>query len=177
MPFFSRRSDAEEDEVVPVEPAAPVEEPKKHGFFSRGGRDASPTPSSRTATTRSSIHTTPAHDEGAVARGGGGSSIFRRSTDASGRRSLLQRSFGNGNDMVEMDPSIVAARERVMSAENAERDADKALEEARRSVIEAREHVRRLEIEAKEEARRAKIKAYHAREVSKRGKALGRHDA
>lgn len=61
-----------------------------------------------------------------------------------------------------------------MGAEAAERDADRALELARREVREAREEVKRLEIEAKEEARRAKIKAYHAKEVSKRGKALGR---
>jgi vacuolar-type H+-ATPase subunit H len=73
-----------------------------------------------------------------------------------------------------MDPSIVQARERVMNAETAEREADRALESARIRVREAREEVRRLELEAKEEARRAKIKQYHAREVSKRGKQLGR---
>lgn len=61
-----------------------------------------------------------------------------------------------------------------MSAETAEREADRALELARREVKDAREEVKRLEFEAKEEARRAKIKAYHAKEVSKRGKALGR---
>ena len=61
-----------------------------------------------------------------------------------------------------------------MSAETAEKEADRALELARREVKDAREEMKRLEIEAKEEARRAKIKAYHAKEVSKRGKALGR---
>lgn len=73
-----------------------------------------------------------------------------------------------------MDPSIVQARERVLNAENAEREADRALEAARMHVREAREEVKRLEIEAAEEAKRAKIKQYHAREVSKRGKQLGR---
>lgn len=73
-----------------------------------------------------------------------------------------------------MDPSIVTARERVMGAEAAEKEADRALQAARESVAAARADVRRLEEEAKEEARRAKIKQYHAREVSKRGKALGR---
>jgi hypothetical protein len=73
-----------------------------------------------------------------------------------------------------MDPSIVQARERVLGAENAERDADRALESARLRVREAREEVKRLELEAKEEARLAKIKQHHAREVSKRGKQLGR---
>ena len=49
------------------------------------------------------------------------------------------------------DASIVAARERVASAEAAERDADRALIQARTAVKEAREHVRRLEKEAAEE--------------------------
>lgn len=61
-----------------------------------------------------------------------------------------------------------------MSAEAAEREADRALELARREVREAREEVKRIEIEAKEEARRAKIKAYHAKDIGRRGKALGR---
>lgn len=73
-----------------------------------------------------------------------------------------------------MDPSIVQARERLTSAEAAEKEADKALVIARREVREAREEAKRLEIEAKEDARRAKVKSFHAKEVSKRGKALGR---
>jgi hypothetical protein len=117
-----------------------------------------------------SYHTSPTGSH----HGGGG--VFRRSTDASnnsGRKSLLARSFGHGNN-VEMDPSIVQARERVLSAETAEREADRALEAARNHVREARAEVKRLELEAAEEAKRAKIKQYHAREVSKRGKQLGR---
>lgn len=66
------------------------------------------------------------------------------------------------------------ARERVMGAEAAEHEADRALNAARIQVREAREEVKRLEIEAKEEARLAKIKQHHAAEVSKRGKQLGR---
>lgn len=88
---------------------------------------------------------------------------------------MLQRTFGHGNTTnPDIDPSIVQARERVMQAETAERDADRALESARIRVREARADVKRLELEAAEEARRAKIKQYHAREVSKRGKQLGR---
>ena len=72
------------------------------------------------------------------------------------------------------DPSISAARERVMSAEMAEREADKALMTARAAVREAREQVKRLEREAEEEARLAKIKQKQAANISKRGQMLGR---
>jgi hypothetical protein len=72
------------------------------------------------------------------------------------------------------DPSIANARARVMSAEAAEREADKALVAARASVRQAREEVKRLELEAAEEARLAKIKQGQAASLSKRGKALGR---
>ena len=58
------------------------------------------------------------------------------------RRGLLHR---------HEDPSIVTARERVLSAEAAERDADRALVQARAAVREAREHIKRLEREAAEE--------------------------
>lgn len=96
-------------------------------------------------------------------------------TSPSRHRSVLQRTFGHGNTSnPDIDPSIIQARERVMQAETAERDADRALESARIRVREARAEVKRLELEAAEEARRAKIKQYHAREVSKRGKQLGR---
>ncbi|KAF3396607.1 hypothetical protein DPV78_007414 [Talaromyces pinophilus] len=72
------------------------------------------------------------------------------------------------------DPSISAAREQVVLAETAERDADRALVAARQAVRDAREHVKRLEAEAKEEARLAKIKQDQARSISKRARPLGR---
>jgi hypothetical protein len=72
------------------------------------------------------------------------------------------------------DPTILAARERVMHAEAAERDADRALAAARVAVKEAREHIKRLEREAAEEARLARIKQDQARSMTKRGKGLGR---
>lgn len=59
------------------------------------------------------------------------------------RRGLLRRG--------DADPSIRAAHDRVLSAEAAEREADKALLNARAMVKEAREHVKRLEREAAEE--------------------------
>ncbi|KAK2006767.1 hypothetical protein LZ32DRAFT_663370 [Colletotrichum eremochloae] len=179
MPFFGggRREPSPE----PVrEPTPPPPEPRRHGLFG-SRRDPSPTPTTRTsATSRSSLssttyHTSPDGGHHNGTGGGGVGGVFRRSTDvSSGRRGILHK-FGGAGGAVEMDPSIVQARERVMSAEAAEKEADRALLAARESVAAARAEVRRLEDEAKEEARRAKIKQYHAREVSKRGKALGRH--
>lgn len=61
-----------------------------------------------------------------------------------------------------------------MGAEQAEMQADRALDAARRQVRDARDHVKMLEEEAREDARRAKIKQTQAKEVSKRGKHLGR---
>lgn len=49
------------------------------------------------------------------------------------------------------DASIVAARDRVIRAEVAEKDADKALLEAKARTREAREHTKALEREAAEE--------------------------
>ena len=164
MPFFSRSS---EPAHQPAPQPVYEEPPKRHGLF---GRHRSPSPT----------HTNSSHGSHGSARNVSAdrdhNGAYRRSTDASnnsGRRGLLQRTFGNGNH-ADMDPSILAARERVMSAENAEREADRALYAARESVREAREHVRRLELEAQEEARRAQIKSKQAKEMSKRGKQLGR---
>lgn len=75
---------------------------------------------------------------------------------------------------MEMDPSIVAARERVIGAEAAEAEADRALAVARTHVRDAREQMRVLQEELKEDARRAKIKQHQAHDISKRGKGLGR---
>ena len=65
------------------------------------------------------------------------------SVHSASRRGLLHRNDG--------DPSIKAAHDRVLNAEAAEKEADKALLHARAMVKEAREHVRRLEQEAAEE--------------------------
>lgn len=170
MPFFSRREP--EEELPPPEPYHEEERKRGPGLLSslRRDRDPSPTPTTSTQATDSTrrtsttYRTSPTHNDGA-------SSIFSRSTSTSTRGGGLLRKFGANE---ELDPSIIQARERMMSAETAEREADRALELARREVKDAREEVKRLEVEAKEEARRAKIKAYHAKEVSKRGKALGR---
>ncbi|KAI1183213.1 hypothetical protein F5B17DRAFT_146408 [Nemania serpens] len=154
MPFFSSR----QPEEHVVEEPAPLPE-KRHGLF--GSRHRSPSPTSVAQTRTSS---TSSRQSDAV-------------SNPSRHRSVLSRTFGHGNSTnPDIDPSILQARERVMAAEIAERDADRALAAARLQVRDARAEVKRLEVEAAEEARRAKIKQYHAKEVSKRGKQLGRHD-
>jgi len=70
----------------------------------------------------------------------------------------------------------VTARERLLSAEVAEREADRALAQARVAVREARENIKRLEKEAAEEARLARKKQDTAKSLSNRGKHLGRHE-
>jgi len=74
------------------------------------------------------------------------------------------------------DPSIIAARERVIQAEVAEKEADRALLEAKAASRSAREQTKILEREAAEEARLAKQKQHAARGITKRGKLLGKHD-
>ncbi len=149
--LFSRRAD-------PVPQPQPVQDApsRKHSLFGSRRHSPGPAPSTATRSARSSVSTA-SSDRNSSHRGG-----------------LLHRSFGNGNRDDEMDPSIIQARERVLGAETAEREADRALMAARESTREAREHVRRLELEAREDARRARIKQHHAKEVSKRGKQLGR---
>ena len=163
MPFFgSRNSDPE---PAPVQPAPPPPAEKKHGLFHRSHNSTDTSPVSRDSSLSSDGHHHNQRTSGTYAHS---------TTSTSGRHSLLSRSHGHGSRGDEIDPSISAARERVMGAEAAEKDADRALAEARRRVRDAREHVKRLEEEAREEARRAMIKQEQAREVSKRGKGLGR---
>ncbi|CAK7274421.1 hypothetical protein SEPCBS57363_006156 [Sporothrix epigloea] len=172
MPFFSRNIEPEE-ETVPTHHEPDQAEMKRGGIFGSRRRDPSPASTTATAKTAQTGHThNRRHSDLSSVNSNGNGSISSRTGS---HRSFLHRSFGQGNDN-DLDPSIVTARERVLSAETAERVADRALENARREVREARDLVKRLEIEAKEEARKAKIKQNYAREVSRRAKPLGRHD-
>ncbi|KAJ5668716.1 hypothetical protein N7462_009786 [Penicillium macrosclerotiorum] len=110
----------------------------------------------------------PRHGHSFFGRKSSGSSISSgsSSTRNSRHRSILHRS--------PLDPSIKAAQERVVLAETAEKEADKALMASKKAVKDARDHVKHLEREAAEEARLAKIKQSHAKSISKRAKPLGR---
>ena len=166
MPFFGSRHSPEPAPVQAAPAPAPPPE-KKHGLFHRSHNSTDTSPISRNSSLSSDGH----HNSN---RRTSGNYAASSTTSTSGRGSLLSRSHGHGSRGDEIDPSIAAARERVMSAEAAEKDADRAMAEARRRVRDAKEHVKRLEEEAREEARRAMIKQEQAREVSKRGKGLGR---
>ncbi|KAF3902716.1 hypothetical protein AA313_de0202139 [Arthrobotrys entomopaga] len=138
-----------------------------------------------TAPQRSSTMNSRHSSEGSPRRGG---SIFSRhrhdresSPDSVGTRqngSIRGTGGGSGffhrND--QEDASIAGARQRVIDAEVAERDADRALMAARQAVKHARDHVKSLELEAKEEARLAKLKQKAAGDISRRAKPLGKHD-
>ncbi|EHA46475.1 hypothetical protein MGG_02581 [Pyricularia oryzae 70-15] len=164
MPLFSRHEPPKEEVVV----QEPVRQ-ERRGLFGRK-RSVSPVPTARrTSRERGGLFNRRRRsvDTNSV------SSMSTASTSASPprrRSTLLSRRHGDTTD-----PSILAARERIMGAEEAERQADRALDIARREVRDARDQILALEREAKEQARLAKIKEQGAREVSKRGKALGRH--
>jgi hypothetical protein len=71
------------------------------------------------------------------------------------------------------DPAITSARQRVIDAESAEREADRALMTARNAVAEAKAIVKRLEQEAAEEARLARVKQEQAAKLGQRAHPLG----
>ncbi|KAJ6257437.1 hypothetical protein Dda_7221 [Drechslerella dactyloides] len=116
-------------------------------------------------------------------RGGSIFSRHRHDRDSSPesldtRRTNSTRGSGNGmfHRNGHEDASIAGARQRVIDAEVAERDADRALMAARAAVKDARGQVKALELEAKEEARLAKLKQRAAGDISKRARPLGKHD-
>ncbi|KAK7473251.1 hypothetical protein VKT23_001349 [Stygiomarasmius scandens] len=147
MPLFKSHS------PPPAEPPTRSDtQSRRHGFFGR--RNSSDESSLGRA---SSTHTAQTSNSTSTSRSGGLMSHFR------------------GQGFPHNDPTIMAAREKVSSAEEAEKAADRALQAARQQVKEAREHVRFLEKEAEDDARRAKMKQAEAKVVSKAAGALGRH--
>ncbi|KAG8718789.1 hypothetical protein FRC12_013354 [Ceratobasidium sp. 428] len=99
----------------------------------------------------------------------------RRSGSNSGRKGFLGMGTRKSDPMVNKDPAVVAARQKLADAERAEHEADRALEASRRAVLAAREHCKLLENQAVEEARLAKAKRTEARGLGKQAKGLGRH--
>jgi hypothetical protein len=188
MGLFSKHSDEHANEApvhqttsVPP-PQAPAEEPpRRHNSIFHRNKDTTAAPHRDTSPNAMHQQHPQQHQHQHQHQRHDSASSSDNSVPSSpngGRqgRSLLQRSGGNHNNQdIEMDPSIVRARERVMHAESAEREADRVLAEARSAVNDARIEVKRLEEEAAEEARRAKIKAFHVKDISKRGNSLGRH--
>ncbi|KAF8610081.1 hypothetical protein BDV93DRAFT_601147 [Ceratobasidium sp. AG-I] len=100
-----------------------------------------------------------------------------RRRNSGGRKGFfgMGGSRASGDHTLDRDPSVIAAREKLVAAEKAERDADRALELARRAVLEARTHCKSLETQAAEEARMAKARRTEARSLGKRAGGLGRH--
>ena len=161
MPLFKSR----EPEPAPE----PVEETpnRKGSIFSRRYRSNSPTTTTsptHTDARNNDMDTTSANTHNRQ-RSGGFFSRRRSSDDSSlGARSSsdVARSpssagsgfFGRNNrhlGAVHKDPTILAAREKVTMAEQAEAAADQALLAARTRVKEAKAHVLALEREAAEE--------------------------
>ncbi|KAJ7045985.1 hypothetical protein C8F04DRAFT_1173907 [Mycena alexandri] len=132
--------------------------PTRRGFF--GGGRASLDSGTDNNNNRNNVA-----DNGSV-RSGGSSFFGSRTGTGNG---------GMGNFNVHKDPTIMAAREKVTHAEQAEIAADRALVQARNMVREARDHVQFLEREAAEEAKRAKAKQAVSNDVSKSAAGLGRH--
>ncbi|KAB8304144.1 hypothetical protein EYC80_003564 [Monilinia laxa] len=75
------------------------------------------------------------------------------------------------------DPIIAAAEQRIINAEQMEREADRALVNAREAVAEAREHMRQLKSEMEAQAKALKVRQGQANNIYKRAKPLGRHQA
>ncbi|KAL5485529.1 hypothetical protein ACEPAI_8171 [Sanghuangporus weigelae] len=157
----------------PVVDHSPDESPNRKGsLFSRRRRSTSDDmqPSSRSAETDTNGH----HDVNGRSNTRGG--FFSRRRSHSSDDSM--RSSGNRSGIKSRqfnDPSIIAARQKVSGAEEAERQADRALIEARATVREARQHVKNLEREIEEEARLHRLKQKEAKQVSKSAKGLGRY--
>ncbi|KAJ7707379.1 hypothetical protein B0H17DRAFT_1125195 [Mycena rosella] len=187
MPLFKPRP----DDPNPTPAAAP---PARHagGLFTRRNRSTSPPPSpspseesdyrsatSGAASVRSgfffprrrasvdSLRSRTTVDDAASVRSGAtvGSRKFFGLALADLARSAPQN-----------DPRVLIAREKVATAEAAEREADRALLHARARVRDALQHIKALELEAKEETQRAEAKQAETKLVSKDARRLGRHE-
>ncbi|KAF7305909.1 PALP domain-containing protein [Mycena chlorophos] len=131
----------------------------RRGFFGR--RNASNESIGSRGTGRANSNVNGPNRANSVTSGRSTGSFFARNN-------TLQQS-------IHKDPTIIAAKEKVTSAERAEVEADKALSAARTMVREAKDHVRFLEREAAAEAKRAKAKQAMSNDISRSAGGLGRH--
>jgi len=97
------------------------------------------------------------------------------SIKSTGGNSLLTSTLKRYTARAHQDPTVVAAREKIARAAQAEEEADRAILHARARVQDAMQSVRVLEGEAEGEAKRARAKNVIARLVSKDARGLGRH--
>ncbi|KAF7357787.1 PALP domain-containing protein [Mycena venus] len=131
----------------------------RRGFFGGGGRS-------------SLDNNANTHNNGNVGRSG---SVMSGNNSVRSGGSGFFGGRGMNNFDIHKDPTVMAAREKLTHAENAEAEADRALFQARAMVREAKDHVRVLEREAAAEAKRAKAKQAVSNDVSKSASGLGRH--
>ena len=136
--FFSRRrSSSASDSSSRRDGSHDTRNTHDHSYGKRGGFF------SRRRSSSSSDHS-PHRDSSSVAGStstGGGGGLFG---NRKGGRTLHNPKFSK-------DPSILAARQRITEAEEAERAADQALIDARNAAKNARGHCKNLEREAEEE--------------------------
>lgn len=139
MPLFWNTWDnqpAREPETPPPSPPA-----KRTGLFSsRRSLDDSPTHRGNYNHTDGNVRRSP------TSSSSGGFFSRRRSSEE-----LSDRSSGRSGKSGKPESSILAARQKIADAENAERLASDALRQARNAAREAKEHIRMLEDEALEE--------------------------
>lgn len=120
------------------------------GLF--GHKNNEPTPATHAAPARQSTSSSDGSPRrGFFGRGRDPSPEYNDTRNGSKLSHGSKRSSGGLLHRNQEDPSIVDARQRVASAEAAEREADRALVQARTAVRDAREHVKRIEMEAAEE--------------------------
>ncbi|KAJ7217847.1 hypothetical protein GGX14DRAFT_598252, partial [Mycena pura] len=169
MPLFKSHP-AEPDPVI----TAIVPPARKGTIFSRH-RSSSPPPGPAPAqqTHRGFFSRRRSSDDSSLGASSGGDRLARGGSMRSGGGSGFFARARNFD--VHKDPTIIAAREKVIIAEKAEAEADRALSQARAMVREAKDHVRFLEREAAEEHKRAKAKQAVANDVSRSAAGLGRH--
>jgi len=115
--MFARRRSLSPDPATDPNHPANNNNTARRGFFGRG---------------RASLDSGTGGDDASLARNG---SVMSGGSGGSG----FFGGRGANNFNVHKDPTIIAAREKVTSAENAEADADRALMQARAMVREARD--------------------------------------